>query len=118
LTTFAKPNGYLVKNATISIQLPYAMSQALKSQLHPDLDELDSCEEIFDAMAVLSILATKEFRRDKYSDVAFHLIQVSEKLQNQLDVDQWKTQMKAIGAKTSFDIRFHAERLLQPEFRD
>jgi len=85
---------------------------------HPHLDGLETIEEIFDAFAALSILAAKEYRRDKHTDIAIFLVSQSEKLYRLISADQWDSQMKVIGARTSFDIRRHGEGILRPEFRD
>jgi hypothetical protein len=85
---------------------------------HPDLDGLTTYEEVFDAMAVLSLLAVLEHRRDEMSEVAYHLYRESLSLVKQLQRDdQWLVQMEIIGAKTSLDIRRYAECLLRPEFK-
>jgi len=85
---------------------------------HPDLDGFSTYEEIFDAMAVLSLLAVREIRRDKSSDIANHLVKEARILVRALhDADQWHSQMQAIGAETVFDIQNYAARLLRPEFR-
>ena len=85
---------------------------------HPDLDGLDTNDEIFDAMAVLSLLATRERRRKRNSIVTKHLADETEKLVRKLvEADQWQNQMEKVGAATSIDIRDHALRLLRPEFK-
>ena len=86
---------------------------------HPDRDALETYDEIFDAMAVLSYLAAREYRLKRDTEAADHLAEVSEKLVHYLvDSGQWGVQMDAIGAKTSIDIRHHAYRLLRPEFKE
>jgi hypothetical protein len=85
---------------------------------HPDLDDLVTFEEIFDAMAVLTLLSVKEYRQDRTSKVARHLDKEGRKLVKQLkDNRQWDIQKQKIQATTSFDILRYAERLLRPEFK-
>jgi hypothetical protein len=85
---------------------------------HPDLDGFVTFEEIFDAMAVLTLLAAREYRRDRTNEVADHLNNECQKLVSQLkDAHQWDLQKEKIQATTAFDIRRHAERLLRVEFK-
>jgi hypothetical protein len=84
----------------------------------PDLDDLGSFEDIFDAMAMLSVLAVREHRRDKNSDLATSLPREVERLFNELkDANQWQAQMDSIQANTSVDVNNHALGLLSPEFK-
>ena len=86
---------------------------------HTDLDGLSNFDEIFDAMAVLSLLASRAHRLERGSQVAEHLSAEAEKLEKIItSSDQWQIQMTAIDAKTSINIRNHAIRLLRPEFKE
>jgi hypothetical protein len=85
---------------------------------HPDLDYLATAEEIFDAMAVLSLLAVRERRRDKTGDLAHQLSIESNNLVRLLRAaKQWDAQMQKVGAKTIFDVQRYAENLLRSEFK-
>lgn len=86
---------------------------------YPDLDGLRSYEEIFDAMAMLAVVATCEYRRDKASEATKRLQGEVDKLARILiDNKQWDLQMNAIGARSSLDVTRYARRLLRPEFKD
>lgn len=84
-----------------------------------DLNKLSCYEEIFDAMALLSLLAARAHRLDRASEQAQYLSLEAEKLERLLKAhDQWKIQIEMIGAKTSIDIRNYAAHLLNPEFKE
>ena len=86
---------------------------------HPHVDSLVSYEEIFDAMAMLSILAVRELRRSNGSELAEELSLQVEQMERILSLSgQWQIQMQAIGAKSSLDIRNYAMNLLRPELRE
>lgn len=85
----------------------------------PDLDGLSTSEEVFDAMAMLSAVAIREYRRNRDSEITNHLWREMRRLERILnDKGQRQQQMNAIGAETSIDLLLHARRLLRPEFRD
>jgi hypothetical protein len=84
----------------------------------PDLDGLASYEEIFDAMAALSLLAVLERRRERRGKLAEELDIQSNNLVNRLKkAKQWDRQMQLIGARTAFDIRRYAWSLLCSSFK-
>ena len=86
---------------------------------HPDLDRLESFEDIFDAAAVLALLAVPEARRNADGELATHLATVSSQLLRLLrNTRQWDVQRAAVGANTAFDVRSHAAGLLRPEFKE
>jgi len=84
-----------------------------------ELDGFATFEEIFDGMAVLFYLATKEHKKKKGGVLALHLEQEANRLEVALrDADQWHRQMELINAKTSIDVRNYALGLLRPEFKE
>jgi Flp pilus assembly protein TadB len=86
---------------------------------HTNLDWLTTPQEIFDAMAMLALLATREYRRDMHSELSIHLAKEVDHLVSLLNAGhQLQKQMSLIGAKTSVDIRNYAIRFLSPEFRE
>jgi hypothetical protein len=86
---------------------------------HPSLDKLESADEFFDAMAMLSVVAIREYRRQKEPSAAHHLWKEAEILKRTLvESGDWSLQLHSIGAVTSVDIVRHAVRLLRSEFRD
>lgn len=86
---------------------------------HTDLDALDAYTELFDAMAVMSVLALVESKRDRGSELAMHLRNELNKLVSRLKRnEQLDEQMVAVGAKTSIDVAHYARRLLLPEFKE
>ena len=85
---------------------------------HSDLDGFVTFEEIFDGMAVLFYLATREHGKKKGSDLALQLENEVGRLEEKLhDADKWQLQMDLINAKTSVDVRNYVLGLLRPEFK-
>src|SRR5688500_18657598 len=86
---------------------------------HPDLNELDSFDEIFDAMAMLSAIAARLYRLRRNRNLIDHLETTIERLEKLLqDNGQMELQKECIGATTSVDVMHHAMRLLLPEFKE